>query len=362
MFRGIRDFFRFIFDVLLLDRFFEFVQRQIDNLRNRLRQIQAFSWQTLIFLSLFSWFVYLLIEDYDVKRFVSLLAWAFLILGTDWALLGRTILLPLIEIKVLYGPWVSGALICAALLSNRFLIYTFPTALTSWPIISVIVAGFSKFLKPGPTIALPDAAGRQDLVILFLIGSLLSCWFRFHYLIQDVLEDYPSLAADNLDKSSFVFRINPNSVPVTKGVPILETAESVIRTDLGNRSWIDVQRWLQTLQTELPQIRNQVMNQVFNDSPASKEQLLWRFNAQYLPNQATLRLLAAWRGPSSQGGGYILERSCQVSEAPLQSVTGADTRLRNLPRAIGLKSYQLSCQPITSNLKAVNLGKGKGRG
>ncbi|NJR65855.1 MAG: DUF5357 domain-containing protein [Leptolyngbyaceae cyanobacterium CRU_2_3] len=171
----------------------DFIGKLLDHIREQLKDVKPFSWQVSLLLSLFSWFTYLLIREPAVKQFVSLFGWFFLIIGTDWALMKQDITIPGFQFKIKYGPWLTGAFLSCAFWSNGLIIYDAQGAFVSWPLFSVVFAGYSRFIQPGPTFKTPNADQRRDLVILGLVGMLFSCWFRFHFLLQDFSNIIPVL-------------------------------------------------------------------------------------------------------------------------------------------------------------------------
>jgi hypothetical protein len=315
-------------------------------------QFKMFSWQMALMLSLLSWVVYLIVLDPNLKQFVSIYGWVFLILGVDWFFLDdkedkKKPKIPGLNIRLSLGPWITGALICLALLSYRFILTSFSEALVAWPLVSVGVAVFHKFLRPGfsPLFRIPnDVEVRQDLVLLALIGALFSCWFQFSILLEDILDQYPSIAGDDFSNSAFVVRTSPAASQVPPGgATLLNTVEAQIRQDLSGRSWLDVQRWLRDIENQVPRLERRMIDQVYGIPSRVEESQFWRLEADFqdvLPNDI-LRLRLFWFGPSSRAGGYALEKVCLVQRAGL-TAPGATPVLG--------ESYQMECQSITSNL------------
>ena len=342
------------------------MKKIIDQFQARFKDVQPFSGTTALLLGIFSWLVYLLIREPAAKELVALTGWFFLIIGTDWVLFKKTITIQPLGLKITYGPWVTGALLTLALYSNRFLIQDVQTALVSWPLLSGIIAAIPFVLKTGPQIKKFDdflPFERQYLVLLALISILLSCWIQFHFLLDNLLQQYPSLLADrHVGKSAFIVRVNPP--PVSKGVSILDTAEAMIREELRQgelrgRSWADGQRLLLNVQTETSPIRPfnmapVIAEKVFGNSLGIQEAPLWLYNAQFFPSNidnapgaqspwyGTLLLQAIWRGPSSQPHGYTLDKSCRVPREPDAPA------VRGLERPKELSFYLLKCDLIKS--------------
>lgn len=346
-----------------------------DQFQTRFKDIPQFSGTTALLLGIFSWLVYLLIQEPAAKELVALTGWFFIIVGTDWVLYKKTVEIPLLGLKITYGPWLTGALLSFALYSNRFFIQDVPTALVSWPLLSGIIAAIPFILKTGPKIKKFDdfiLFERQYLVLLALISILLSCWIQFHFVLDNLLVQYPSLLADtNIDKSAFIVRLTPP--PVSKGVNILETAEAMIRDELRRgelrgRSWADGQRFLRNVQTPNSSIHPRILapviaQKVFGGTPGIEEAPLWAYNAEFAPSNidnapgsqspwyGALILQALWRGPSSQPNGYTLKKTCRVPREP-----DAPT-VRGLERPKELSFFLLKCDAIQSNVPGITLDR-----
>lgn len=325
---------------VLLKKVGQTVRRRTQQMQNRLNTVKPFSWEALLLLSLFSWFVYLLLQGFYAKKLISVFAWLFLIVGLDWALLGKSVRLPLISFKLQYGPWITGGVACLALLSNRFIITDWQSALTSWPIISAVFAAYLRFIQPGMKLGPPGAAGRQELVLLFLISGLLSSWFQFHFLIQDTLAHYPNLLADSFERSAFVTRINLNRQPTTKAYPLLTATEAAVRQSLTGKTWIDVQRWLSTIKATEPELSRRAIASVYGGE-LPREQQLWKITTDAGANAANptsldLILRVRWQGASSRPGGYTLRQACLVREQTLPNPQTFE-QLRQ-------SGFQLTCQ------------------
>jgi len=345
------DFFQFLFGLSLFRNLRESLQEQFKQVQTSLRQIKPFSWQTTLLLSLLSWLVYLLLQDEMAKRFVSFFGWIFLILGVDWALVKRKITVPILGLQFRYAPWVTGAILTIALYTNRLLLPHLASALTSYPIFSALLASIPKFIHPGPTFRPPHRAGRQDIVIVLLLGSLYSCWFQLYFDMQNLLDQYPSLLADDMSRSRFVVQLESDP-PLTNGIQILNVAEANVRETLnGLSTWVAVQQQLSNIQAEVPRIATLARSEIYGSPPRSREYRLWRLNAQSFPDpqqpgSLLLQLQALWYGPSSDGKGYILQRSCQVqpagSQIPIAQAPGTQSTV-----------YQMQCGAIESSLPAV---------
>ena len=285
------------------------VKEILESLRQLLVPPQAFSWQTLILLSVFSCLMAALANDL-VKELLAACGWVFLIFGVGWFTTEN----PIKVGELSLGPWITGALVSIFLFGEW--INELPELLfVSWPIISAAIASLGEFIQPGPQFKKPSPAGRQRLVILFLSNLIISCWFQFYFVIQGWLEQYPSLVANDFNQSNFVVRLGFQSTETPTGTIILNQAEAVLRADLEPQTWPEVERWLLNLKQQPTNFETAVMQQI----PDSPENALWSFKTRILPGQPdyTLEMLALWQGPSSELAGYYLTRSCLVTQTEI---------------------------------------------
>ncbi|WAL62499.1 DUF5357 family protein [Thermocoleostomius sinensis] len=357
--KGFFNFLKKLFFIDLLATWLSSLSKRGNEQIKSIQSIRWFSWQVALSLSLLGWLVQFLIRSPMLRQFVTLYAWFFLIIGVDWFFLDdkddkKKPQVPGLKLKINIGPWITGALICLALLSNRLFIRDIPTALVSWPIISVGVAWLPRILNPGlePLLRVPkDAEVRQDLVILTLLGFLFSCWFQFHFLLQNLLARYPTVRGDDFSNSAFVVRVGPDldfdDSPDSRGIDLLDTTEELIRQDLNGRSWIDVQRRLRDIPADIARFEAEAIETVYEDAPRAQESLFWRLNASFrdaipgeVPPDDVLELQAVWSGPSSRPEGYILNKVCYIQRSPLAVAP-------NAPVGSG-SAYVMNCNPVTS--------------
>jgi hypothetical protein len=331
---------RFLVDLFIIRNLRKAAQEWGRRIQTRLKQIKPFSWETALLLSLLSWSVYALLQGYYAKKLVSVFAWGFLIIGVDWALLGQKIRIPLVGFQFQPGPWLTGAIACWAFFSNDLLIHDFRSALISWPIFSAVFASYPRFIQTGLRWQIPDSSGRQDLVLIFLVAGLLSAWFQFHFLIQDLLVAYPNLRADPcaFQSSWFVTQINPvQKRPTSQGYFVLLAVEQAIRQDLSGKNWIEVQRWLRNIETVQPDLSRRALDAVYHSQP-SREKQLWQITASTAPNPLNIDLFlrAHWLGATSFENGYTLNRVCKVQA----STTSPPQTLNDLQTQ---QTYQFNC-------------------
>lgn len=323
------------------------------------------SWQTLVWISVFSWAVSLLTED-EVQTIISSIGWLFLIPGIHWALHEESLSLgDKININIkrgltlgdpkdgfFLGPWITGALVCTFLQS---LINGPPWAIVvAWPPISAAIASIPSFIQIGPVLKIPKPSVRQDLIILFLSNLVLSCWLQLYVTTQSFLQDYPSLVTDELGQSAFVARFLPNQRrSVSRGVVLLEQMETELQSDLSTRSWTDVERYLLNFPQQIQSIRTRV----FGRSPELPENPLWDLDGRVLPNsEYAVQLFAIWQGPTIDGRGYYLTRTCQITRLPgTRSTSRPATGVQRLQELLPNRSQVSSSESIRQEAR-INCG------
>ncbi|MGV0028738.1 DUF5357 family protein [Phormidesmis priestleyi] len=282
--------------------------------RDRMRPTQAASWQTFILLSVFS-VIIAAITSYPVQNIIASCGWVFLIVGVWWFTYEPAVKKKLTVNGLFIGPWITGALVSIWLFGSWQGRPT-PASFISWPVISSLIWSTPRFIKTDPTTVTPEYAppapeARQDIVLLLLSNLIISCWFQFHFLLQDWLNAYPSLRADDFSRSAFVFELRPQNQMGSRGIEVLDTAEQVLKLRLEGKPWAEVERWLKDLDQEMPAFSADVQKKL----PQATENELWDIRGQVTSDQYTLELQAVWRGPTGRSGGYSATKSCQITQS-----------------------------------------------
>jgi len=297
----------------------------------------AFSWQTLIGLSVFSWAMSFLATNIFTIILASF-SWWFLILGVYWATTSNKD----ISIgKILLSPWITGALVTiyiVGIVTGELPAY----ALVIWPLISAIIAALPTCLGENFKPKIPDRDKRQPLVWLFTSQLILSSWFQFYFLVQDWLIQYPTLASDTFEKSAFVVRLSTDESRqrLPRGTTILDLVASRLEEQLNNQEWSDIEQILllrerEQLIEQIDQIATQVRQEIA--SPDIKEDNLWKVRLGEISLRESgynLELKAFWEGPRSQTQANLLTKSCQIISVNRQTDIG-----------ISLVS-QVECDPV----------------
>ncbi len=294
--------------------------------RDRLKPPQWASWQTLVFLAAFSALIAAMTTQESpqiAQRIISSFGWVFLILGVWWFVYEPEVKKKLTFYSLFTGPWLVGALICVYLFGTwEGRAIPTPTALISWPPISTIVWASPKFVKSdaktkSPVYTNPNVGARQDIILVLLVNLVVSCWFQFHFLIQNWFEAYPSLRAEDFRRSEFVvsFTDYRQRRDRSRGVDLLNTADQVITEQLQGKQWQEVERWLEQIDQEIPQVRSTVLQRL----PNIPESELWTLGAKVVspPNKIDaydLQLQAVWQGPSSRTKATALTKTCAIRQ------------------------------------------------
>ena len=283
----------------------QFVIDRLKELKSFITPPKAYSWQTVILLSLFSWVMSLLATDL-VRNFLANCGWIFLIWGVAWATSENPIKIGDLSLS----PWITGALV-SIYLFGRNEDGISPTTLISWPAISAMIAALPNFFDKGLKFRLPSRETRHRLINLFLSQLVISCWFQFYFVIESWVDQYPSLLADDFSNSHFVFKLPSEEQVVPRGGLILNLMEPQILEQLNNQPWAEIEQWRSQSQNTIETL----IEKVEKELPQSKEELWWRFDSQVSPNPPgyNLQLQATWSGPRSQAKPYNIRKNCQIN-------------------------------------------------
>jgi hypothetical protein len=302
----------------------------------------AFSWETLIVLSLFSYYMAFLARSTQPDGFVGHLlvnlGWIFLILGVYWGTTINHRLRPGYKFPERQGfplsPWFTGALASIYLFgvlsdeTGRVI----PEMLIFWPMISAILAILPDYIAEGGKMKSPPAERRKYHLLLFASQVLLSCWFQFHFVVQNYLAQYPSLRADTFNKSAFV--VKWDALPINtrpRGALLLEQMEAELRKQFEGRPWAEVERLL--LQKEREQLIDSTAAKAKKELVPTQEESnllvvedeLWDVNSKISARRDgyNLDLQAVWQGPRSGTQSNAVTKSCQITPQSLSPSVAA---------------------------------------
>jgi Family of unknown function (DUF5357) len=287
---------------------------------------KAYSWQTLVYLSVFSWGLCYFAFGY-VRDFIALCGWLFLIAGTAWYTTDDPLRVPGTFMPV--GAVLTGFLVSVFAFGNQQDIIT-PRTIVLWPTISALITALPEFIEgtdTESTAKIPKPEARQKIIILVASSMMLSCWLQFYFVMDKWLQEYPSLLADNFNRSTFVItRDVPEKMP-KNGILVLDRLQPLVEEQIAEKPWSVAEKWLIEANVKVPQLGQQVLEQSLGQY---EEKELWRVEprAVSIPSGYRLDLLNIWEGPTSKPRGYYLRKSCQITQVPISTrTTNTSSRL-----------------------------------
>jgi Family of unknown function (DUF5357) len=300
-------------------------------LRSFLTPSDPASWQTLMLLSLFS-VVMAAFMSSVVQGIVSFCGWAFLIAAVWWFIHEKDVQSALtfngIFTKIFVGPWIVATLFGIATFGSwsgfAKLSTVAPAAIICIPPIAAAITLAPKFIKTTadktPAFTIPEAKHRQGMALFVLSHLLIACWFQFYFLIQGWLNLYPSLMAEDFNRSSFVIRVQP-AVQASRGKEVLNAAESELRDRFNNQSWGNIERWLfesKVSDNWANELEKNVQSRLKNKFGGG-EMELWKLSGKATGDTYdsgayyNLLLNATWKGPTATQSNYTVTKRCELS-------------------------------------------------
>lgn len=314
------------------------VVRTFEGVYERTKKIfippKAYSWQTLIYLSLFSWLMSSLTTDY-IKNIIAFFGWSFLIAGTAWYTTDDPLVIPMTNMPV--GAVLTGFLVSVFAFGNEEDVITSRT-IVLWPTISAVITTIPEFFEGTGTEVkrqIPKVEERQKIIILLGSCMVISCWLQLYFVMDNWINEYPSLQVDNFQRSTFVMRTEPATKIPKNGVVILDKLTPLVEEQLSRRPWSEVEQWLINARQRVSNLSRKVIEKNLGQY---EEKSLWRVeprvsqpnptnpNSTYKPYK--LDLLSIWIGPSSNPRGYYLIKSCGIDPVLESRNTESETANR----------------------------------
>ncbi|MBD2295497.1 DUF5357 domain-containing protein [Anabaena sphaerica FACHB-251] len=306
-------------EVILL---FKFVQELFLGVQKFIMPPKAYSWQTFIYLSIFS-----LVCSYfatgPIKDIIALTGWGFLIAGTAWYTTDDPLRVPGTFMPV--GALLTGFLVSVFAFGHQENVVT-PRTIVLWPTIAAIITAIPEFFAGTGTstkATIPKLEARQKIIILLAWSMLISCWIQFYFVIDKWLKEYPSLSADNFQRSTFVIRLEPKAKRPENGNIILNKIEPLIEEQIANRAWSEVERWLLEANQQVGNLGKSMINKNLSKY---EEKGLWRIEPRVVNIKSGYRLdiLSIWQGPSTNPRGFYLQKSCLIQ--PVAAVKNPENK------------------------------------
>lgn len=290
---------------------FKFIQDLFSGVQKLLTPAKIYSWQTLIYLSVFSWAASYFAVGF-VKDIIAFCGWLFLIAGTAWYTTDDPLRVPGTFMPV--GAVISGFLISVFAFGHEKNIITTKT-IVIWPTIAAIMTVLPSFFQGtgGTTakITLPKLEQKQKILILLAWSMLISCWIQFYFVIDKWLKDYPSLRGDNFQNSAFVIRVEPPKQKPKNGDLILTKIQPLVQQQIANKPWSEVEKWLLEANEKLGNIGNRTIERNLSKL---EEKKLWEVQPRVVSIKTGYRLdiLTIWKGPSADNKGFYWQKSCLI--------------------------------------------------
>ncbi len=290
---------------------FGIVQDVYDRIRKILVPPKAYSWQTLIYLSVYSWILSFFAIGY-IQNIIAFFGWLFLIAGTAWYTTDDPLRVPGTFMPI--GAVITGFLVSVFAFGNQDNGITSRT-IVLWPTISALITAIPEFFEGSGTDSkaqIPKPEVRQKITVLVASSMVLSCWIQFYFVMDYWLKQYPSLLADDFQRSTFVVRTDKAEKIPENGVLILDRLQPIVEAELAGKPWSQVERWLLDAKTQVGNLGNQVINKTL---AKYEEKELWRIEPRVVNTKSggyILDLLSIWEGPSSNPKGYYLKKSCRI--------------------------------------------------
>lgn len=329
-------------DVFVL---FAFGQKFFQGIIEKIFPKQAYSWQTLIYLSVFSWALSYFASP-PINDIIAFFGWLFLIAGTAWYTTDDPLRVPGTFMPV--GALITGLLVSVFAFGDQEIGVT-PGTIVLWPTFAALITAIPEFFEGSGTDAkaqIPKPESRQKLIVLLGSCMLISCWINLYFLTNNWAQQYPSVLSDNFKRSTYVIRVNPPKKNVQNGTVILDKIEQLVEQKVAKQPWSDVEKWLESANTNLANLNQLVMFDKRLMKYEEKE--LWRIEPRISnPNpqkkdEYRLDILSIWTGPSSNPRGYYLKKSCQIKPIADSTKTATTKKPDETPMIATIK-----CDPIS---------------
>jgi Family of unknown function (DUF5357) len=306
---------------------FKIVEDVYERVKKILVPPQAYSWQTLIYLSLFSWLMSSLAIGI-ARDLIAFCGWIFLIAGTSWYTTDKPILVPGTNLPT--GALITGFLVSAFAVRSEN-VFT-PGTLVLWPTISAIITAIPEFFE-GSGIdykrQLPKLEIRQRIIILLAACMIISCWLQLYFTIDKWTKQYPSLLADDFSKSTLVLPTEAKLNAPLSGAVILNRIQPVVEDQLRGRLWdqqlnnkIDTEKWINQANVRIGTIGQKIIDKYAAEYEKKnhvkyEERQFWTTTASVTNTTSKdnyqLNLFNVWQGPSSNPKKYFLRKSCKLN-------------------------------------------------
>ncbi|MEM9926554.1 MAG: septal junction protein FraD [Cyanobacteria bacterium P01_D01_bin.50] len=307
-------------NLLGLNVLFDFIRDIIGRIKYIFIPPKAFSWQTLIYLSVFSWLMSSLARPGSpIQDIIAFFGWIFLVGGTSWYTTDKPLYIPGTVMPV--GAVITGGIVSLFAFGRDEAIVA--RTIIFWPTISAMITAVPEFFEGSGTdvkAQLPKLEDRESVIVLIGCCMLLSCWLNLYGVTDKWLSEYPSakypIYRDLVaQRNDLLTVLEPENKTPKNGILILEKLQSAVETKLDGKSWSDVELWLKSADKNASQIGRKVID---INLAEFEEKDFWKVEARVDNidpkdiNSYKLELFSVWQGPSAAKDGYYLKKSCQI--------------------------------------------------
>ena len=310
-------------DLLGLTILFDIFKDVVERIKYIFIPPRAFSWQTLIYLSVFSWLMSSLADIAEIRDIIAFFGWVFLIAGTSWYTTDKPLYIPGTIMPV--GAVITGGIV--SIFAFRQGDAVVARTIIFWPTISAFITAIPEFFEGSGTdvkTQLPKLEDRESLIVLIGCSILLSCWLNVYVVTDRWIGEYPSAkypvpekANENeiTQRSDLLTFSEPGDKIPKNGVLISDKLQQAVETTLKGKSWSNVELWLKNANQEVNKLGEAVIKEHLAEF---EEKDLWSTQATVdnidpkNPSSYILNLFSVWNGPSAVPDGYYLQKSCQI--------------------------------------------------
>lgn len=263
-------------------------------------------WKTPLLLSIFLALLSVAaFTDWPTRRFILDMSWLFFTLSMGLLTSQK----PFVIKGVPLSPWVTSILI------GLWLLVRLPgdrkeIAWIVGPIIAVVVLATIEIWQSESKWERARSLLRPQFLIITLVHLLFSCWFGFHFLIQDWLQQYPSVLSQDLRQSDFVVTFQGPTINRSRGVVILEEMEEYLQDQARTKPWPQVEQMLIDIDNERFFLRNEALKRVKRVA----EDDSWDVKTSIVQGDARYQLdmQADWLGLVFRPEIYSFSKSCEI--------------------------------------------------
>jgi hypothetical protein len=235
---------------------------------------------------------------------------------------------PFVIKGVSLSPWVTSMLI------GLWLLVRLPSdkkeiAWISGPIIAVVILAIIEVWNSESKWEKVRSLVRPQFLTIVLIHLLFSCWFGFHFLIQNWLQQYPSVLSQDLRQSDFVVTFQGPTINRSRGVIILNEMEEYLKSEARTKPWPQIEQMLIDIDNERFFLRNEALTRikrVAEDDSWDVKTAIVQGDSRY-----QLDMQADWLGLVFRPERYSFSKSCDITNLGNRATVSCDSIERSKP-------------------------------